>query len=113
MLGVEPRNEFGLGSRPWRAFSHRRVSLWTDPFPPALATGSRVMSECLTAHYGSVRRPAGVFHSRKSLGFTTRPTSRFVFGLRISGFERRLFPCILRVSDLAGYHRAFPLWRDD
>src|SRR4029434_4254094 len=62
----------------------------------------------LRHYYGSVRLPAVVLHRRASLDFSMRPTPRFVGGRRISRFSRRLLPCMLGVSDLAGYSRASP-----
>ena len=62
----------------------------------------------LRHYYRSVRLPAVVLHRRSSLDFSMRPTPHFVGGRRISRFSRRLLPCMLGVSDLAGYHRTSP-----
>ncbi len=63
----------------------------------------------LRRYYGSVRLPASVHHRRTSLDFSMRPKHAGLGGRRISRFSRRLLPCMLGASDLAGYLRASPL----
>ena len=62
----------------------------------------------LRRYYAAVRLPAVVHHRRTPLDFTMRPRHHCRGDRRISRFSRRLRPCMLGVSDLAGYQRSLP-----
>jgi len=80
--------------------------------PPSLhllrAALRRQFVRRLRQYYAAVRLPAPVHHRRTSLDFTMRPKRARLGGRRISRFSRKLFPCLLGVSDRAGYQRPSP-----
>src|SRR5712692_1082954 len=80
--------------------------------PPSLhllrADRRRQVVRRLRQYYAAVRLPATVHHRRTSLDFTMRPRHVGLGSRRISRFSRRLLPCMLGVSDLAGYQRSSP-----
>src|SRR5712692_1082414 len=92
-----------------------RVLPWRLPFGQTPSLHSLRRQRCdivrrranfvrgLRRYYGSVRLPASVHHRRTSLDFSMRPQRAGWGERRISRFSRRLLPCMLGVSDLAGY----------
>ena len=100
--------------RPSPAQSPGHAARIRIPFdqPPSLhllrSDRKRQFVRRLRHYYAAVRLPAVVHHRRTSLDFTMRPKHDCLDGRRISRFSRRLFPCMLGVSDLARYQRPLP-----
>src|SRR5213593_4668194 len=65
----------------------------------------------LLRYYGAVRLPASVHHRRASLDFPVRPVGPSPTGRRgVSRLPCVMFPCVLGVSDRAGFRRV-SRWR--
>ncbi len=110
------RTQVSATGRPYPALSPGPAARARIPFDqlPSLhllrADQRRQFVRRLRRYYAAVRLPATVHHRRASLDFTMRPNpdASGLGGRRISRFSRRLLPCMLGVSDLAGYLRALP-----
>jgi hypothetical protein len=103
------RMQVSATGRPSPALSPGSAARARIPFdqPPSLhllrADRRRQFVRKLRRYYAAVRLPATVHHRRTSLDFTMRPKHHCLGGRRLSRFSRRLLPCMLGVSDLAGH----------
>ncbi len=108
------RTQVSATSRPYPALSPGLAARAHIPFdqPPSLhllrADQRLQFVRRLRQYYAAVRLPTTVHHRRASLDFTMRPRHAGLGSRRISRFSRRLLPCMLGVSDLAGYQRSLP-----
>ena len=108
------RMQASATGRPCPAQSPELAARIHIPFdqPPSLhllrADHRRQSVRRLRWYYAAVRLPAAVHHRRTSLDFTMRPQLVSWGDRRTSRFSRRLLPCMLGVSDLAGYQRSLP-----
>ncbi len=108
------RTQVSATGRPYPALSpgHAAHPCIPSDQPPSLhllrAGRRRQFVRRLRQYYAAVRLPAAVHHRRTSLDFTMRPRHAGLGSRRISRFSRRLLPCMLGVSDLAGYQRSLP-----
>ena len=108
------RTQVSATGRPCPALSPGHAARVCIPLdqPPSLhllrADQRRQFVRRLRKYYAAVRLPATVHHRRTSLDFTMRPRHAGLGSRWISRFSRRLLPCMLGVSDLAGYRRSLP-----
>jgi len=109
------RMQVSATGRPCPALSPRRAARAYIPLdhPPSLrllrSDQRHQFVRSLRWYYADVRLPAPVHHRRVSVDFTMRPKRAGLGGRRISRFSRKLLPCLLGVSDPAGYQRPLPL----
>ena len=108
------RTQVSATGRPFPALSPGHAARARIPFDqlpslhPLRSDQRRQFVRRLRRYYAAVRLPATVHHRRTSLDFTMRPRHAGLGSRRISRFSRRLLPCMLGVSDLAGYQRSWP-----